>query len=62
MTEPYAGEIVGREHQLPVRIYYEDTDFTGVVHPAIPKHWRRCTSPAWAFNAWGGTDHAGFDG
>lgn len=32
MTQPYAGEIVGREHQLPVRIYYEDTDFTGVVY------------------------------
>ena len=34
MTDPvpYAGEIVGREHRLPVRIYYEDTDFTGVVY------------------------------
>ena len=36
MTEdqPSAGRIVGREHQLPVRIYYEDTDFTGVVYHA----------------------------
>src|SRR4051812_16933230 len=36
MNEPeaYAGRIVGREHQLPVRIYYEDTDFTGVVYHA----------------------------
>lgn len=32
MTQPSAGEIVGREHRLPVRIYYEDTDFTGVVY------------------------------
>jgi acyl-CoA thioester hydrolase len=30
--QPYAGEIVGREHRLPVRVYYEDTDFTGVVY------------------------------
>ena len=27
-----AGRIEGREHLLPVRIYYEDTDFTGVVY------------------------------
>src|SRR3954467_3408146 len=33
-TQPSAGWIVGREHQLPVRIYYEDTDFTGVVYHA----------------------------
>lgn len=32
--QPSAGRIVGREHQLPVRIYYEDTDFTGVVYHA----------------------------
>ena len=32
--QPYAGEIVGREHRLPVRVYYEDTDFTGVVYHA----------------------------
>ena len=31
---PSAGWRVGREHQLPVRIYYEDTDFTGVVYHA----------------------------
>lgn len=29
---PTAGEIIGREHVLPVRVYYEDTDFTGVVY------------------------------
>jgi len=33
-TEPSAGWLVGREHRLPVRIYYEDTDFTGVVYHA----------------------------
>lgn len=29
---PSAGHVVGREHRLPVRVYYEDTDFTGVVY------------------------------
>lgn len=29
---PSAGHLVGREHRLPVRIYYEDTDFSGVVY------------------------------
>ncbi|WP_309642918.1 YbgC/FadM family acyl-CoA thioesterase [Phenylobacterium sp.] len=32
--EPSAGHIEGREHLLPVRIYYEDTDFTGIVYHA----------------------------
>jgi acyl-CoA thioester hydrolase len=31
---PSAGWFDGREHRLPVRIYYEDTDFTGVVYHA----------------------------
>ena len=31
---PTAGWLEGREHVLPVRIYYEDTDFTGVVYHA----------------------------
>jgi acyl-CoA thioester hydrolase len=31
---PTAGVMVGREHRLPVRIYYEDTDFTGMVYHA----------------------------
>ena len=31
---PSAGVFVGREHQLAVRVYYEDTDFTGVVYHA----------------------------
>ena len=29
---PSAGWLEGREHRLPVRVYYEDTDFTGVVY------------------------------
>ncbi|HEY8573086.1 YbgC/FadM family acyl-CoA thioesterase [Phenylobacterium sp.] len=33
-TAPSAGWLEGREHVLPVRIYYEDTDFTGVVYHA----------------------------
>ena len=33
-AEPSTGWLEGREHQLPVRIYYEDTDFTGVVYHA----------------------------
>lgn len=31
---PSAGRIDGRIHHLPVRIYYEDTDFTGLVYHA----------------------------
>lgn len=34
MAEPTAGVFEGREHQLPVRVYYEDTDFTGLVYHA----------------------------
>jgi len=30
--QPTAGWIEGRGHRLPVRVYYEDTDFTGVVY------------------------------
>jgi acyl-CoA thioester hydrolase len=31
---PTAGRFEDREHLLPVRVYYEDTDFTGVVYHA----------------------------
>lgn len=31
---PGAGRFAGRVHLLPVRVYYEDTDFTGVVYHA----------------------------
>lgn len=30
--EPTAGAFDGRIHVLPVRVYYEDTDFTGLVY------------------------------
>ena len=42
MTAPTAGAFEGREHQLPVRVYYEDTDFTGVVyHGAYVRYFER---------------------
>lgn len=31
---PTAGRFEGRAHFLPIRIYYEDTDFSGVVYHA----------------------------
>ena len=31
---PHSGGFVGREHRFPLRVYYEDTDFTGVVYHA----------------------------
>lgn len=31
---PTAGRFDGQTHLLPVRIYYEDTDFTGIVYHA----------------------------
>ena len=32
--QPSCGTMDGREHVLAVRVYYEDTDFTGVVYHA----------------------------
>jgi acyl-CoA thioester hydrolase len=32
--EPSGGHFVGREHRLALRVYYEDTDFTGLVYHA----------------------------
>ena len=29
-----AGRIEGRTHILPIRVYYEDTDFSGIVYHA----------------------------
>jgi acyl-CoA thioester hydrolase len=34
LLEPAAGQFDGRAHLLPIRVYYEDTDFTGVVYHA----------------------------
>ncbi len=31
---PQAGRFVGRDHRFPVRVYFEDTDFSGVVYHA----------------------------
>jgi acyl-CoA thioester hydrolase len=33
-SEPSGGWLVGRTHVFPVRVYYEDTDFSGVVYHA----------------------------
>ncbi|MDP3659756.1 YbgC/FadM family acyl-CoA thioesterase [Phenylobacterium sp.] len=39
---PSAGRFDGREHRLAVRVYYEDTDFTGVVyHAAYVRYFER---------------------
>lgn len=34
LTLPLAGAIIAGAHHLPVRVYYEDTDFSGVVYHA----------------------------
>jgi len=34
IDRPSVGRFEGREHRLPVRVYYEDTDFTGLVYHA----------------------------
>ncbi|CAN5143780.1 tol-pal system-associated acyl-CoA thioesterase [soil metagenome] len=34
IDHPTAGRFEGRAHLLPVRVYYEDTDFTGLVYHA----------------------------
>jgi acyl-CoA thioester hydrolase len=31
---PASGQFEGKAHLLPIRVYYEDTDFTGVVYHA----------------------------
>ena len=31
---PYSGRFEGREHRFAVRVYFEDTDFSGVVYHA----------------------------
>lgn len=32
--QPASGRIVGREHRFPVRVYFEDTDLSGIVYHA----------------------------
>jgi acyl-CoA thioester hydrolase len=36
---PAAGQFEGRAHLLPVRVYYEDTDFTGLVYHGAYVRW-----------------------
>jgi len=34
IDQPTAGRFEGREHLFPVRVYFEDTDLSGVVYHA----------------------------
>jgi acyl-CoA thioester hydrolase len=53
---PSAGRFEGREHVLPVRVYYEDTDFTGLVyHATYARYFERGRSD---FLRLAGLDHA----
>jgi len=36
---PQGGRFVGREHRLGVRVYFEDTDFSGVAYHANYLRW-----------------------
>jgi acyl-CoA thioester hydrolase len=36
---PAAGQFQGRAHLLPIRVYYEDTDFTGLVYHGAYVRW-----------------------
>ena len=56
MSEASAGAFEGKEHVLPVRVYYEDTDLTGVVyHANYLRFFERGRS---AFLRLAGVDHA----
>ena len=33
-NHPIGGKLIGKTHQLHIRVYYEDTDFTGIVYHA----------------------------
>jgi acyl-CoA thioester hydrolase len=60
MTDPSAGWFEGRVHCLPVRVYYEDTDFTGLVyHANYARYFERGRSD---FLRLTGIDHAGLLG
>jgi acyl-CoA thioester hydrolase len=53
---PSAGWFEGREHFLPLRVYYEDTDFTGLVyHATYARYFERGRSD---FLRLAGLDHA----
>jgi acyl-CoA thioester hydrolase len=54
---PSAGRFEGRVHRLGVRVYYEDTDFTGVVyHANYARYFERGRSD---FLRLAGISHAG---
>ncbi|HLI66018.1 MAG TPA: tol-pal system-associated acyl-CoA thioesterase [Caulobacteraceae bacterium] len=56
MSAPSSGAFEGREHVLPVRVYYEDTDLTGVVyHANYARYFERGRSD---FLRLAGVDHA----
>lgn len=56
MTAPSSGWFEGQLHHLPVRVYYEDTDFTGLVyHAAYARFFERGRSE---FLRLAGVDHA----
>ncbi len=38
LDAPYQGRFVGREHRFAVRVYFEDTDFSGMVYHARYLH------------------------
>jgi acyl-CoA thioester hydrolase len=55
-VEPSAGVFEGTEHALAVRVYYEDTDLTGVVyHASYARFFERGRSD---FLRLAGVDHA----
>jgi acyl-CoA thioester hydrolase len=53
---PAAGCFDGAEHVLPVRVYYEDTDFTGLVYHA--SYLRFCERGRTEFLRAAGIEHA----
>lgn len=36
---PSPGRFIGKAHHLPLRVYFEDTDFSGLVYHARYLHW-----------------------
>jgi acyl-CoA thioester hydrolase len=34
LDQPQRGRLIGREHRFPVRVFFEDTDLSGVVYHA----------------------------
>ena len=34
VSEPYSGAFAGAEHRFALRVYFEDTDLSGIVYHA----------------------------